>query len=119
MIYADTNFFTNTLIDMTHRNAAEQLIVECPHTLPVTWLHRLEVVDTPAYTKDESGLYTQVLKNGQIERFAFHMEVKSVITHPSGQQVLPQVRRQALQEPLPSCRKRSAPPWKQPTGRSS
>lgn len=45
MIYADTNFFTNTLIDMTHRDAAEQLIVECSHTLPVTWLHRLEVVN--------------------------------------------------------------------------
>jgi sulfane dehydrogenase subunit SoxC len=58
----------------------------------VKWLHRLEVVDTPAYTKDESGLYTQVLKSGQIERFAFHMEVKSVITHPSGQQVLPQAQ---------------------------
>ena len=57
----------------------------------VKWLHRLEVVDTPAYTKDESGLYTQVLKNGQIERFAFPMEVKSVITHPSGQQTLPGV----------------------------
>lgn len=57
----------------------------------VKWLHRLEVVDAPAYTKDESGLYTQVLKNGQIERFAFHMEVKSVITHPSGQQTLPGV----------------------------
>lgn len=55
----------------------------------VKWLHRLEVVDAPAFTKDESGLYTQVLKSGQIERFAFHMEVKSVITHPSGQQVLP------------------------------
>ena len=58
----------------------------------VKWLHRLEVVDAPAYSKDESGLYTQVLKSGQIERFAFHMEVKSVITHPSGQQVLPQAQ---------------------------
>lgn len=58
----------------------------------VKWVHRLEVVDAPAYTKDESGLYTQVLKEGQIERFAFHMEVKSVITHPSGQQTLPDVK---------------------------
>ena len=56
----------------------------------VKWLHRLEVVDAPAYTKDESGLYTQVLADGRIERFAFHMEVKSVITHPSGQQRLPE-----------------------------
>ncbi|OGB28574.1 MAG: sulfite dehydrogenase [Burkholderiales bacterium RIFCSPLOWO2_12_FULL_61_40] len=58
----------------------------------VKWLHRLEVTDQPAYTKDESGLYAQVLDNGQIERFAFHMDVKSVITHPSGLQTLPEAR---------------------------
>jgi sulfane dehydrogenase subunit SoxC len=58
----------------------------------VKWLHRLEVTDQPAYTKDESGLYTQVLANGQIERFAFHMHVKSVITHPSGRQTMPEPR---------------------------
>jgi predicted nucleic acid-binding protein len=45
MIYADTNFFTNTLIDMSHRSEAESLIIECPNTLPVTWLHRLEIVN--------------------------------------------------------------------------
>lgn len=56
----------------------------------VKWLHRLEVTDQPAYTKDESGLYTQILANGQIERFAFHMDVKSVITHPSGLQTMPE-----------------------------
>ncbi|MBK9572110.1 MAG: sulfite dehydrogenase [Rhodoferax sp.] len=56
----------------------------------VKWLHRLEVTDQPAYTKDESGLYTQILSNGQIERFAFHMDVKSVITHPSGLQTMPE-----------------------------
>ena len=56
----------------------------------VKWLHRLEVTDAPAYTKDESGMYTQVLSDGRIERFAFHMDVKSVITHPSGQQRMPE-----------------------------
>lgn len=56
----------------------------------VKWLHRLEVSDAPAYTKDESGLYTQPLADGRIERFAFHMDVKSVITHPSGRQKLPE-----------------------------
>lgn len=54
----------------------------------VKWLHRLEVSDRPAFTKDESGMYTQVLADGRIERFAFHMEVKSVITNPSGRQTL-------------------------------
>lgn len=56
----------------------------------VKWLHRLEVTDAPAYSKDESGLYTQVLADGRIERFAFHMEVKSVITQPSGLQAMPE-----------------------------
>lgn len=56
----------------------------------VKWLHRLEVCDAPAYTKDESGLYSEVLANGDIERFSFFMDVKSVITHPSGRQTLPE-----------------------------
>jgi len=45
MIYADTNFFTNTLVDMAHRAEAEHLLSECHASLPVTWLHRLEVVN--------------------------------------------------------------------------
>lgn len=56
----------------------------------VKWLHRLEVSDKPAFTKDESGLYSDILENGKIQRFSFHMDVKSVITHPSGGQTLPE-----------------------------
>jgi len=56
----------------------------------IKWLHRLEVTDTPAFTKDESGLYSDILDDGKIQRFSFHMDVKSVITHPSGKQVLPE-----------------------------
>ena len=56
----------------------------------VKWLHRLEVTDKPAFTKDESGLYSDILDDGKIQRFSFHMDVKSVITHPSGKQVLPE-----------------------------
>jgi len=55
----------------------------------VKWLTRLEVTDTPAYTKDESGLYSDILDSGKIQRFSFTMDVKSVITHPSGKQTLP------------------------------
>lgn len=54
----------------------------------VKWLRRLEVVDQPAYTKDESRAYTETLPDGTIEQFSFYMDVKSVITHPSGQQKL-------------------------------
>jgi len=55
----------------------------------VKWVHRLEVTDKPAFTKDESGLYSDILEDGRVERFSFHMGVKSVITHPSGKQQLP------------------------------
>ena len=54
----------------------------------VKWLHRLELADTPAHTKDESGLYTEFLADGGIARFSFQMDVKSVITRPSGRQML-------------------------------
>lgn len=56
----------------------------------VKWLHRIELTDRPAYTKDESGLYSEELADGRIERFSFAMNVKSVITHPSGKQQLPE-----------------------------
>lgn len=58
----------------------------------VKWVHRIEITDTPAFTKDESGLYSEVLDNGKIERFTFPMAVKSVITHPSGKQYLPEIK---------------------------
>lgn len=64
------------------------LVPGCEGNMNVKWLHRLELTDQPAYSKDESGLYSEVLANGQIERFTFVMGVKSVITHPSGQQQL-------------------------------
>jgi sulfane dehydrogenase subunit SoxC len=54
----------------------------------VKWLHRLELSDTPSYSKDESGLYSEPLADGGFARFSFPMDVKSVITHPSGGQTL-------------------------------
>ncbi|MEM9472443.1 MAG: sulfite dehydrogenase [Pseudomonadota bacterium] len=55
----------------------------------VKWLRRLEVTDRPAFTKDESRAYTETLADGSIEGFSLYMGVKSVITHPSAGQVLP------------------------------
>jgi sulfane dehydrogenase subunit SoxC len=57
--------------------------------LNVKWLRRLEVVDRPAYTKDESRAYTETLADGSIEGFSLYMDVKSVITQPSAGQELP------------------------------
>jgi sulfane dehydrogenase subunit SoxC len=55
----------------------------------VKWLHRIEVSDQPAHSKDEAGLYTEVLADGRIERFSFVMGVKSLIVRPGGGQHLP------------------------------
>lgn len=55
----------------------------------VKWLRRLEVTDQPAHTKDESRAYTETLADGSIEAFSLRMGVKSVITHPSAGQQLP------------------------------
>ncbi len=50
----------------------------------VKWLRRLKVVDRPAYTKDETSKYTELLANGKARIFTFDMDAKSVITYPSG-----------------------------------
>ena len=49
----------------------------------VKFLHRIKVVDQPAYTFFETKNYSQVLPGGKTWRFHFLMEVKSFITHPS------------------------------------
>lgn len=50
----------------------------------IKWVTSLQVTSRPAYTKDESGEYTDILADGKVLDFAFTMGVKSVITHPSG-----------------------------------
>ncbi|MEZ5351646.1 MAG: sulfite dehydrogenase [Bryobacteraceae bacterium] len=50
----------------------------------VKWLRRLKVVDRPAYTKDETSKYTELLGDGKARIFTFEMDAKSVITYPSG-----------------------------------
>ncbi|SDF84731.1 sulfane dehydrogenase subunit SoxC [Celeribacter baekdonensis] len=54
----------------------------------IKWLHRLELADRPAWSKDESGLYADPLANGKLRMMSLAMSVKSVITAPSGQQVI-------------------------------
>jgi len=54
----------------------------------VKWLRRLEVTATPAYARDETSHYTELLPNGKAWIFALPMDVKSIITRPSGGQTL-------------------------------
>ena len=56
--------------------------------ISVKWLRRIELVDQPYMTREETSKYTDLLPNGQARQFTFMMEAKSVITYPSGGQRL-------------------------------
>ena len=56
--------------------------------ISIKWLRRIEVVDRPYMTREETSKYTDLLPDGRARRFTFVMEAKSVITHPSGGQRL-------------------------------
>lgn len=54
----------------------------------VKWLRRLQVADQPFMTKDETSKYTELLPDRTARQFSFVMDVKSVVTAPSGGQSL-------------------------------
>ena len=56
----------------------------------IKWLHRLEITDIPSQSKDAQQLYAEFTRDHKLHQFTFTMEVKSVITRPSGTQVLPE-----------------------------
>lgn len=57
--------------------------------MSVKWLHRMEISDIPSQSKDEQSLYADITADEQVKQYSFNMEVKSVITKPSGKQQLP------------------------------
>jgi sulfane dehydrogenase subunit SoxC len=54
----------------------------------VKWLRRLHVTAEPAYSREETSKYTDLLPDGTAREFSFYMEAKSIITRPSGGQRL-------------------------------
>jgi sulfane dehydrogenase subunit SoxC len=52
----------------------------------VKWLRRLRVVAEPAYSREETSKYTDLMPDGTAREFTFYMEAKSIITKPSGGQ---------------------------------
>ncbi len=54
----------------------------------VKWLRRLKVVSEPAYSREETSKYTDLMPDGTAREFTFYMEAKSIITRPSGGQRL-------------------------------
>lgn len=58
-------------------------------SINIKWLRRLKVVDKPYQTREETSKYTDLMPDGTARQFTFVMEVKSVITCPSGGHKLP------------------------------
>lgn len=54
----------------------------------VKWLRRLKIGDQPFDSREETSKYTDLRADGRADRFNFIMEVKSVVTRPSGGQIL-------------------------------
>jgi sulfane dehydrogenase subunit SoxC len=54
----------------------------------VKWLRRLRVAAEPAYSREETSKYTDLMPDGTAREFTFYMEAKSIITRPSGGQRL-------------------------------
>jgi sulfane dehydrogenase subunit SoxC len=52
----------------------------------IKWLRRIQVVDQPYMTREETSKYTDLMPNGEARQFTFVMDAKSVITRPSGGQ---------------------------------
>ena len=49
----------------------------------IKWLRRIELVDQPNMSKDETSKYTDPLPNGTARMFSFVMDAKSIITQPA------------------------------------
>lgn len=49
----------------------------------VKWLRRIELLDQPNMSKDETSKYTDPLPNGKARMFSFVMDAKSIITSPA------------------------------------
>ncbi|HUA60788.1 MAG TPA: sulfite dehydrogenase [Verrucomicrobiae bacterium] len=52
----------------------------------VKWLRRIEAVEEPYMTRDETARYTDLMPDGSARMFTFVMDAKSIITYPSGGQ---------------------------------
>ena len=51
----------------------------------IKWLRRIEVVDAPVESREETSKYTDVLEDGTARKWTWVMDAKSVITSPSPQ----------------------------------
>jgi sulfane dehydrogenase subunit SoxC len=55
----------------------------------IKWLRRIEVMDRPVESREETSKYTDVLEDGTARKWSWVMDAKSVITSPSPQAPIP------------------------------
>ena len=51
--------------------------------MSIKWIRRLEAIDQPNMSRDETSKYTDPLPNGTARQFSFVMDAKSIITSPA------------------------------------
>lgn len=56
--------------------------------MSIKWLRRIQVTQEPAYSREETSKYTDLMADGRARKFSFVMDCKSIITQPSGTQKL-------------------------------
>jgi sulfane dehydrogenase subunit SoxC len=61
----------------------------CEGNVSIKWLTAIKLQAEPAYTREETSKYTDLLEDGRAEMFSLRMAVKSLITTPSGRMTLP------------------------------
>ncbi|MCL1126453.1 sulfite dehydrogenase [Shewanella surugensis] len=66
------------------------IVPGCEGSINIKWLRRLEVTDTPLFSRNETSKYTDLLGNDMARNASLIMEAKSVIIAPSGGQILPE-----------------------------
>ena len=62
----------------------------CEGNISIKWLRSLKVTKVPAQTREETSKYTDLMADGRARAFSLQMEVKSLITSPSGKMRLPE-----------------------------
>ena len=65
------------------------LVPGCEGNISIKWLTSMKLMDQAAHTREETSKYSDLMTNGIAEQFSLRMEVKSVITTPSGKMSLP------------------------------
>ena len=66
------------------------LVPGCEGNISIKWLRSLKLLDQPAQTREETSKYSDLMSDGIAGQFSLKMEVKSLITSPSGKMTLPE-----------------------------